>query len=149
MKTCCQTAEVYATPGDVSRISQFTGRKDFVEFRKPDNPDYADQDEDPAWQRHVFRNDGTRRILQRLDNGNCTFLGEHGCVLPVETRPLVCRLYPFDYTETGIRKDLAPGCPLELLRPGQGLIEALAMKREDAQHWHQQLYQEMKQDGTD
>ena len=36
----------------------------------------GDQDDDPTWQRHVFRADGSRRILKRRANGDCTFLGE-------------------------------------------------------------------------
>jgi hypothetical protein len=33
---------------------------------------------------------------------------------------------------------------LELLPPGQGLIEALDMRLEDAHRWHQQLYAEIR-----
>ncbi len=35
MKTCCQTCEIYVSPGDVERISAHTGRRDFYEFRAP------------------------------------------------------------------------------------------------------------------
>jgi Fe-S-cluster containining protein len=144
MKTCCQTAEVYTTPGDVTRISQHTGQRDFTEFRAAGNPDYADQDDDPAWAELVFRDDHSRRVLKKQASGDCTFLGDHGCRLPLEIRPLICRLYPFDYTEAGISDELAPGCPLELLRPGQGLIEALEMNIDDARRWHRQLYEEIR-----
>ena len=143
-KTCCQKSEVHATPGDVERIASFTGRDDFTEFRAPVNPDYADHDDDTAWQQHVFRPDGSRRVLKRRADGDCTFLGPQGCVLPLETRPLVCRLYPYEYNEQGIQDELAPGCPLELLRPGWGLIEELDIKLEDARRWHQQLYAEIR-----
>ena len=60
------------------------------------------------------------------------FSGAVGCRLPLEMRPLVCRLYPYDYTADGIQPELSPGCPVELLTPGQGLIEALEMRQEDA-----------------
>jgi Fe-S-cluster containining protein len=143
-KTCCQISEVYATPGDVRRIAAHTGRDDFTEFRAPDNPEYLDQDDDPAWTEHVFRNGNSRRVLKRRPDGDCTFLGEQGCTLPYETRPLVCRLYPYEYTEAGIQDELADGCPLELLRPGQGLIEALDMNLEAARRWHRQLYTEIR-----
>ncbi|MDA1232200.1 MAG: hypothetical protein O2856_15610, partial [Planctomycetota bacterium] len=63
---------------------------------------------------------------------------------PLEPRPLICRMYPFDYTAEGISDELSEGCPLELLRPGQDLIEALAMNIDDARRWHQQLYQEVR-----
>ena len=146
MKTCCQTSEIYVTPGDVQRIGEFTGRDDFKEFRAPEDPIYLQLDDDPVWIEHVIRPDGTRRVLKRQENGDCTFLGNHGCVLPLETRPLICRMYPYDYDANGIRDDLANGCPMELLRPGQGLVAALEMNRADAQRWHRQLYAEVIQD---
>jgi Fe-S-cluster containining protein len=142
-KTCCQTSEVYATPGDVQRITEYTGKEDFTEFRAPANVLYLDQDDDPLWRDRVFREDHTRRVLKREENGDCTFLGEAGCVLPYEIRPLICRLYPYEYTEEGIADDLADGCPLELLPPGQGLIEALDMNIENARRWHRMLYEEI------
>lgn len=144
MKTCCQTAEVYVTPDDVDRIKAHTGQQGFTEFRVPENSVYLDQEDDPAWLKYVFRKDGSRRILKRRDNGDCPFLGSAGCILPLEIRPLVCRIYPYDYTEQGLREELARGCPLELLRPGQDLIAALEMNRADAERWHQQLYQEIR-----
>ncbi|MCA9263403.1 MAG: YkgJ family cysteine cluster protein [Planctomycetales bacterium] len=143
-KTCCQTSEVYTTPEDVQRIAHYTNHQDFTEYRAPDNAEYADQDDDSAWQQYVFRSDGTRRVLRREADGDCTFLGEQGCRLPLEVRPLVCRLYPFQYTEAGIDHDLADGCPLELLRPGLGLLDELEMTRGDADRWHRQLYQEIR-----
>jgi Fe-S-cluster containining protein len=144
MKTCCQTAEVYATPGDVYRIAVHTGLDDFTEFRVPAKETYLDQDDDPAWRDRVFRADHSRRVLKRRATGDCMFLGEHGCVLPLDVRPLVCRLYPYDYTEAGITDELAPGCPLELLRTGQNLTEALGMTIGEARGWHRQLYEEIR-----
>ncbi|MFH1034004.1 MAG: hypothetical protein V1806_05805 [Pseudomonadota bacterium] len=36
-----------------------------------------------------------RRLRLRLEeNGDCCFLGHEGCRLPVQARPLYCRLYP-------------------------------------------------------
>ena len=145
-KTCCQRSEIYTTPGDERRIREYSGRANFTEFRVPDNPEYLDQDDDSVWQKYVFRVDNSRRVLRRQPDGDCTFLGEQGCTLPLETRPLVCRLYPFDYTADGISDDLADGCPLELLPAGTGLIEALDMKLEDARRWHRQLYEEIREE---
>lgn len=148
-KTCCQRSEVYATAGDVKRIAAHTGREGFTEFKSAAGSDYLAQDDDPTWRDHVFRADGTRRVLVRHANGDCTFLGDQGCVLPLEVRPLVCRLYPFDYTDEGVREDLAPGCPLELLAEGQGLLAALDMHRDDAHRWHRQLYEELRREGRE
>jgi len=144
MKTCCQTSEVHPTQADVRRIADYSGRSGFTEYRVPENENYLDQDDDPAWSRHVFRADKSRRVLKRKSNGDCTFLGDAGCVLPLETRPLVCRLYPYDYTEQGLLDELTPGCPLELLAPAQGLIEALDMNADNARRWHKQLYSEIR-----
>ncbi len=146
MKTCCQTSEIYTTSGDVQRITEYTGQSDFVEFRKPANPAYSEQDDDPIWRDHVFRSDGSRRVLKRQANGDCHFLGDKGCRLPLETRPLICRIYPFDYTADGIKETLATGCPTELLKPGQHLIAALEMNLDDARRWHAQLYQELQRE---
>jgi Fe-S-cluster containining protein len=144
MKTCCQTSEIYVTRGDVARITDHTGVTDFHEPRVPANALYLDQDDDPTWRDHVFRRDGSRRVLKRQANGDCTFLGPHGCRLPLEVRPLVCRIYPFEYDEQGIHDELAVGCPLELLQPDQGLIAALEMNIDDARRWHRQLYEEVR-----
>jgi len=146
MKTCCQTAEVYATLGDVRRIEAHTGRSDFHERRLPTDPVYSEQDDDPIWRQCVFAADGTRRVLKRRPSGDCMFLGTAGCMLPLETRPLVCRIYPFLYTEQGLEEALSEGCPRQLLAPGQGLLSALDMNRKDAERWHRQLYLELREE---
>ena len=143
MKTCCQTSEVYTTPGDVRRISEFTGQEDFTEFRQVEDPIYLDQDDDPIWNEHVFRADGSRRVLKRKPGGDCTFLGDQGCVLPLETRPLICRIYPYDFTAEGLLERLAKGCPTQLIPTGKTLLQALDIDRSDAQRWHKQLYEEI------
>jgi Fe-S-cluster containining protein len=145
-KTCCQTCEIYCTPGDVERIEAYTGSADFHEFRRPDDPVYLDQDDDPLWAAHVFRADESRRVLKRKPDGDCMFLGHAGCSLPYETRPIVCRLYPFDYNAEGIRDELCNGCPTELLPEGVGLVQALDMKRTDAERWHRMLYDELQRE---
>jgi uncharacterized protein len=142
-KTCCQVSEVYVTLGDVERIADHSGRGDFHHFAAPANPVYEPDDEDATWRDLVFQPDGTRRVLRRRPDGDCEFLGPEGCTLPLDVRPLLCRIYPYDFTDQGILHDLAPGCPLELLRPQQGLIEALDMNLTDARAWHGQLYAEI------
>jgi Fe-S-cluster containining protein len=142
-QTCCQTPQVYVTLGDVRRIEAETGQTGFCEFRQPPDPGYTDQDDDPIWRDNAFQPDGTRRVLNKQVNGDCTFLGPAGCVLSTSARPLVCRLYPFDYTADGFRDEVVPGCPLELLRPGQELLPTLGMSRELAEPWRQQLYVEL------
>ncbi len=143
MKTCCQTREIYVTLGDVERISGHLGRDDFWHFQVATDPRYLEQDDDPVWRDHVIREDNSRRVLKQRPDGDCSQLGPQGCTLPLEVRPLVCRIYPYDYDAGGFHDDLSEGCPLELLRPGQGLIEELGMNMEDARRWHKQLYEEI------
>lgn len=143
MRTCCQTSEVYATPADVRRIEDHIGRSDFYEYRVPDDPIYYAHDDDPIWPKMVFQPDGTRRVLKREQDGSCSFLGERGCVLPLNVRPIVCRIYPFDFNEEGIKDALCTGCPSEILRPGQTLLTALMMNREEAEAWRKQLYEDI------
>lgn len=142
-KTCCQTCQVYVTPGDVRRIAAYTGRQGFYHDAPPDDPQYADQDDDPLWSTYVFQPDGCRRILRRKPNGECEFLGPSGCQLPLAVRPLVCRLFPFDYDHRGLKPQLASGCPVHLVRPGWTLLDELHMTRAEAEEWHKQLYREI------
>jgi Fe-S-cluster containining protein len=145
-RTCCQTSEIYVSPGDVRRIAAFTGQTDFFEDRAAENPTYLPQDDDPAWRDNMFQADGKRRVIYKVADGSCQFLGAHGCQLPMETRPLVCRIYPYDYDDHGIKKDLSHGCPLHLVRPGQDLLTELNMHLTDAERWHQQLYDEIREE---
>jgi Fe-S-cluster containining protein len=142
-ETCCQTAEVYITLGDVRRISEYTGKGDFYEDRLPEDPVYTRHDDDPIWYETAMQPDGKRRVLKRRENGDCMFLGTAGCVLPLETRPLLCRIYPFDFNQQGIKPELANGCPVELLRKGETLLQALDMNKLDAERWHGLLYEEI------
>jgi Fe-S-cluster containining protein len=136
--------EVYITPGDVGRIAAEAGHRDFYEFSPPEDPVYLKQDDDPIWPKLVFKKaDGTRRILRRRANGDCVFLGPTGCRLSSESRPLICRLYPFDFNEQGILPALAKGCPLELVPAGRTLLESLDMNHLDAERWRRQLYDEL------
>jgi Fe-S-cluster containining protein len=142
-RTCCQTAEVFVTEGDKARIAVHTGRRDFWEDRAPLDPSYLAQEDDPLWLHGAFRPDGTRPILRRGASGDCTFLGAEGCSLPVEVRPLICRIYPFEYTERGV-EGVGGRCPEYVVPPGGTLLGTLGMRREDAERWHEVLYRELR-----
>lgn len=144
-KTCCQRAEVLVTLGDVRRIAERVGHARFHERRRPLDPEYLDQDaDDPLWHRATVADDGTRRVLRRQPNGDCTFLGEAGCVLAEDVRPLVCRLYPFAYTEAGLADESADYCPTGALAPeGGSMARLLGMRRSTARGWHRMLYEEL------
>ena len=145
-RTCCQISEIAVTLGDVRRIAAYTGQQDVWEYRTPSDPAYLDHPHDPIWAETVIRPDGTRRVLRRQPGGDCHFLGSSGCTLPTEVRPLVCRIYPYDYNEGGLAERLASGCPLQLLRPNESLLVALDMQLVDAEAWHEQLYEEIREE---
>lgn len=150
-KTCCQRAEILVTRGDLARIAQHTGQSDFWNNRPPENAEYLEQDpDDPNWLAYTTNERGERRMLLRRPTGDCTFLGEAGCVLPLEVRPLVCRLYPFAYTESGIDGQDVEYCPTESLlpkdRPGVTMLTILGMDPADGERWRSALYRELRED---
>lgn len=147
-KTCCQRAEILVTSGDRDRIARHSGRSDFWTRRAPADPAYLEpQADDPEWVGLTFAPDGTRRVLVRLPDGDCTFLGAEGCTLPEDVRPLVCRLYPFTYTATELSGEEPDYCPVALLAPqGEPMSRVLDMRAEDAERWRAQLYTELRSD---
>lgn len=147
-RTCCQRAEILVTEDDVRRVTAQTGAAPdaFVERRRPVDPEYVAPDgDDPNWLRLTVREDGTRRMLRRQANGDCVFLGAAGCRLPLDARPLVCRLYPFAFTESGLDGVDADYCPTTVLAPhGEPMTAVLGMSTVDAERWRSQLYQELR-----
>lgn len=150
-RTCCQRAEVLVTLGDLGRIAAAAGRRDFVELRAAADPTYTEPDPaDPMWVRYTVRPDGTRRVLRREATGDCTFLGAGGCVLPAEARPLVCRLYPYDYTESRLTAVGGEFCPTSLFAgEGGDMAEVLGMEAAGARRWHAMLYEELRAEVRD
>ncbi len=147
-KTCCERAEVVITAGDAARIARHSGRTDFWEYLAPVEPAYVAADpDDPNWLRWTVRPDGTRRVLRRHPGGACTFLGQSGCTLPGDVRPLVCRLYPFSYRESGITGLGAEYCPTaHVVPPGMDMARMLGMTAENAEGERRQLYRELREE---
>ena len=142
--TCCQACKIFVTDGDIQRIRDHVGHADFWEYSDPGDPDMVKpQPQDPNWLLYTLRPDGTRPHLKQRLSGSCTFLSSSGCVLPSGVRPLICRLYPYDYTEDGITRTVT-GCPIYLLEKGQNIIDGLGMKHADAERWRAQLYHELR-----
>lgn len=141
--TCCQKTEIYVTINDIKRIAACTSRIDFFEYRAPADPAYLSADNDPLWQRHVFRLDGTRRVLRQQPSGDCIFLTGSGCVLSLEVRPLICRLYPLTYRDAGIEIEPDERCPVQMLCHGKTVIEVFGISMEQAHRWYTDLYLEM------
>ncbi len=100
---------------------------------------------DPAWGR-VFGPDGRVRVIRRGEGRECVFLTPAGCSLSLATRPLVCRLYPFDYNETAIKGVYGPLCPEPERGNGPLLLALLAMGRDEAEGWRRALYEEIRRE---
>jgi Fe-S-cluster containining protein len=144
-KTCCQDSEVYVTLGDIERIRACTGEDAFCDFKPPQNSRYTDQDDDPVWRDMVMGRGNARRILRKRDNGDCHFLSPTGCRLSLDARPLVCRLYPYSYSEKGIEGVDAYRCPAEFLSSGREILSALGMDDfNEVLRWHATLYAEIR-----
>jgi Fe-S-cluster containining protein len=143
-RTCCQRTEVLVTEADICRITDSVGQSDFWEYRQPADPAYLEeQPHDRHWLAYTVRPDGSRPVLKHAPSGDCIFLSPSGCSLRLEVRPLVCRLYPYDYTEQRITGTV-PGCPLYLLEPRQTLSQGIGIQLEDAKRWRMQLYAELR-----
>jgi Fe-S-cluster containining protein len=143
-KTCCQDTDVILTLGDIERIRTHAGRTDFFEHRLPRDAGCLGGEDDPRWLLYTVHPDGSRTVVCHSRDGDCVFLTSEGCSLPCEVRPLICRLHPFAYTESGI-EGTSDGCPEGLLG-GEDLLQSIGMDRESATRWHRQLYAELKSD---
>ncbi len=153
-KTCCQRAEILVTAGDIARIGAHTGREGFWSLRQPNDAAYLEDDsDDPNWLAYTTDGNGRRRMLERKPSGDCTFLGDAGCVLPVEVRPIVCRLYPFAYNERGLDGMDDDYCPREKLiprnKPGASMLTVLGMDKSDGERWRAQLYGELRREWSE
>lgn len=138
--TCCQKTEILLTRADIGRIARATGRDDFYERRPPTDPEQLpDPAEDALWA-GAFAADGSRAILRHAANGDCGFLRRDGCALDMETRPFVCRLYPYEYDAATLKGVSAHHCPPELRDNPALALARLAMSREDAERWRKALY---------
>ncbi len=142
--TCCQNTRVFLTLGDVVRIAAAVGHKQFVDYADV-QPDADVEDIDPAWAK-TFASSRSRRILKHKAEQprDCVLLTESGCCLPVEARPLLCRLYPFDYTEHTIKGLYPHLCPEPERSNPPLLLALLGMNRDAAEQWRRLLYKEIE-----
>jgi uncharacterized protein len=143
---CCRGVEIYLTAGDVSRITGYlhNSQESFCSFVTPTGI-YADGGGDPAWVPLVVRPDGTRRIVKSLEDGSCVFLTPTGCSLPLNVRPLLCRIHPYDFDHEGLRS-IDPTCPIATMSNGHEALKLLGMPLHDVTAWHRTLYTEILQE---
>lgn len=145
--TCCQRTEIFLTLGDVRRIEQIHGNNDFFEMKATVAKMAPHPSLDPIWDRaHAG---GERRILRHAGGEDCIFLASDGCRLPMAARPLVCRLYPYEYNPTAIKGVYAPLCPRAEGANPPLLLALLGMNRDEAEEWRKQLYREIEEEFPD
>lgn len=132
--------QIYLTVGDIKRIEAVSGNRDFIRYEKPWS--WCDRDgADQQWKEHVL-GCARRRVVRRRADGSCHFLGDEGCFLDLETRPLVCRLYPFEYMPEGI-EGLHPGCPASRSVHPEEALQEMGMRSDRVAAWHSALYMEL------
>ena len=140
-KSCCKGTQICLTSGDVRRISQFLAADGFSTIEKAD-PAYIDPGDDPVWTALTIRPEGTRRVLKRTEDQRCLMLDEAGCRLPMHVRPLVCRLHPYVFTETGI-SGIDQSCLIAKAVDWTSEMQHLGMAMDTACQWHRLLYCEL------
>jgi len=140
--SCCKGTQICLTNGDILRISRFLDACNFFTIENAD-PAYMEFGDDPGWLTLTIRPDGKRCVLRRTMDKSCTLLGENGCILPVNVRPLVCRLHPYLYTEAGI-SGVDPSCPISRQRSWPAVLDQMGMAMHKACKWHALLYCELK-----
>ncbi|UCG39108.1 MAG: YkgJ family cysteine cluster protein [bacterium] len=144
-KSCCVNRQIYLTPGDVERITRATGAGAFVTEEAPWPQYREDGGDDPVWSINVL-NGERRRTLARRQDGSCVFLGDRGCLLDLQVRPLLCRLHPYEYAECGL-EGLDATCPVAVCGDPAGVLREMGMAPEAVSAWHRTLYEEIRTGG--
>jgi len=140
-QSCCRNVHIYLTRGDIERISGLCPSETFCEMA-PLTPDYEDAGGDPDWNPAILNADGTRRVMRQQPDGGCHFLTPTGCRLPSDVRPLLCRIYPYEFRSwqlTGI----SPSCPVASESDWLRILEDSEMKQANARAWVAQLAEEI------
>lgn len=149
-RSCCEPESPHElatlTRGDIARIRAATPQPEsaFVEL-EPFSPEaaHAHAQLRPANANAV--RDGVRRHL-RAKGGACVFhRADSGCSLDAATRPLACRLYPFELDATGrIRAAIAGRCHAEeSVEHLADLLDAFGLTPAKVRALHRQLLREL------
>ena len=138
------------TEKDIERITAYTGSNDFWLLEAP--REYLENrirsSFDPNLRKYVLSENGKVYTLRHAENGSCMFLKEKGCELPMEIRPLYCRIHPYDFVEDEVTGITFVDCPVNLLdRPGD-LPDMINIKYDDAKRWVKMFYNELREGKT-
>ncbi|XXF77012.1 YkgJ family cysteine cluster protein [Myxococcaceae bacterium GXIMD 01537] len=129
--SCCEPREgerlATLTRADVARISEHTGlaARRFVHEEGLTEVEAAEYEARRPLFRGYFHR-GPVRLTLAVRAGACVFLDrERGCSLPEETRPVACRLYPFERQADGWSVTEGRYGDLEAAREGGGACLAI------------------------
>jgi len=92
---CCKEPLLPLTAGDIRRIVKRTGEKPTEFIRWVDRRGIEMDDEPEGF---VQLRQGKRVMVLRHRNGGCHYLGEDNRCTIYTSRPLGCRIFPFDPT---------------------------------------------------
>jgi len=141
-KSCCKGYQIYLTPGDISRISDYLKLSDFYTVEPPVLTD-IEPDYDPLWLPMIMSEDHQVRVLKRGADKQCCLATDSGCLLPLNRRPLICRLFPYDFKETCIL-GIDASCPISKDRDWQTVLNRMDMTKAKANMWRDLLYEEIR-----
>lgn len=150
--TCCEleVTEVAITNGDIRRISDYTGRNDFYHLKQV-SEEMKYVYENPAnvpkgleqYVEYLFDEEGRRNILKKNERNGCCFLTPNGCALPSNIKPIICRLFPYDWNDNrDVWMDFTT-CPKILFKDEQELKELVCLPEEEAKRLIDLLYYEI------
>ena len=100
---------------------------------------------DPNMCIYALSKEGKVHTLKHKLDGNCYFLSEKGCLLPLDIRPLYCRIHPYDFVEEEITGITFVDCPVNLLSKPGDLPDVINVKYDDAKQWVKMFYRELKE----
>lgn len=139
--SCCLNRQIILTTGDIERISQFVGTREFYTMEAPESW-YLEPSYDPDWLPLVMKPGNVLRVLKRNREKNCEMLTDKGCRLPFSIRPLICQLHPYMHTEKGIL-GVDESCPISKEKESNAILEQLDMPLVKAREWQKKLYLEL------
>lgn len=140
--SCCQKYQVVLTNDDTLRIASYTGNWDFLSIEYPVCED-IEPDYDPLWLPMILMPDRHVKVVKRASDKKCILLSKTGCVLPIDKRPLICRLYPYIYIEQGIL-GIDSACPISQYKNWESVLSGMEMPKGKAAEWISMLYSEIR-----
>ncbi|OHD63356.1 MAG: hypothetical protein A2176_00165 [Spirochaetes bacterium RBG_13_51_14] len=102
---CCREAHAkFITLGDARRVADYLGADInsfavYGELKDEDREEYIYINRHQNYYYDLTRRDGRLLQLKDKSDGSCMFQEEDGCCRIYPSRPLICRTYPFWYSD--------------------------------------------------